>query len=173
VRYRSLLLIAAVLLILDIVTKAATVAFLPPMSSVDYVYPYGGVGVFQDFFGIEFSLSFTTNKGAAWGLFAQWQLALLAFRILLIGAMGFYAFCYVTRWKIRFAFLVVLTGAFANVLDYFVYGHVIDMLHFVLWGYDFPVFNFADIYINLGVASLLALTLFGEPWSDTVCAKES
>ncbi|MCB1080337.1 MAG: signal peptidase II, partial [Chlamydiia bacterium] len=36
---------------------------------------------------------------------------------------------------------------------------VIDMFHFVLWGYSFPVFNVADMMIFFGVATLLIQSL--------------
>jgi lipoprotein signal peptidase len=32
---------------------------------------------------------------------------------------------------------------------------VIDMIHFVFWEYDYPVFNVADMLIFFGTASLL------------------
>jgi signal peptidase II len=43
------------------------------------------------------------------------------------------------------------------VLDYLLYGHVIDFFHFVFWGYSFPIFNCADSYITLGVLGLIFL----------------
>ena len=50
-------------------------------------------------------------------------------------------------------------GALCNILDYFFYGHVIDMLHFVFWGYDYPVFNVADSFICIGVFWLFFASL--------------
>jgi len=74
----------------------------------------------------------------------------------------------VTDTRLYFPFALILTGAVGNVLDYFVYGHVIDMLHFVLWTYDFPVFNIADSLITLGVAGLMGATLLlEEPFPST------
>jgi len=50
---------------------------------------------------------------------------------------------------------MIIAGAVGNVVDSFVYGHVIDMVHFVFWGYSFPVFNVADSCIFLGVVSMM------------------
>lgn len=49
----------------------------------------------------------------------------------------------------------VTIGAIGNCLDYLIYGHVIDFIHFCFWGHSFPVFNIADSYITLGVIGLL------------------
>lgn len=150
--------LGVLLLLLDLLSKAATVRFLPPMSQSAYSYPYGGVGVFKNVFGIEFSLSFTTNTGAAWGAFGDYQLWLLAFRVIVTLGLLAYFFYSKLDWTVSLPLMTIITGATGNVIDYFLYGHVIDMLHFVLWGYDFPVFNLADTYISLGVVGLLLLS---------------
>jgi len=59
-------------------------------------------------------------------------------------------------------FVFVISGAIGNILDYFIYGHVVDMMHFVFWGYDYPVFNIADSFICIGVALLFLI-----PWCQT------
>ena len=46
---------------------------------------------------------------------------------------------------------LILAGAISNVIDTFVYGHVVDMIHFTFWGYDYAVFNLADSAVCLGV----------------------
>jgi signal peptidase II len=55
----------------------------------------------------------------------------------------------------RIPIWLVLTGALGNALDYCLYGHVIDFLHFTFWGYSFPIFNIADSCIFLGVLMLI------------------
>lgn len=145
-------------LILDIASKYATNAYLPLMQHNWQMYPYGGIGVFKDFFGIEFSISHQINRGAAWGVLAHYQLPLLYIRIFLIACLFVYAvfFNKHSSWNIPLA--LIIAGAVGNVIDYFIYGHVVDMLHFVLWGYDFPVFNIADSAIFLGISSLIILS---------------
>ena len=150
-------LLGLFVLIVDILTKAWTHASLPRMSESLPIYPYGGIGVFQNFLGIEFSLSHATNKGAAWGLGSEYQMPLLYLRILLLLGIAGWLLFFNKNSKLRYPFALILAGAFGNVIDYFIYGHVVDMFHFVLWGYDFPVFNVADSAIFLGVLWLFLM----------------
>lgn len=148
-------------LIADFISKYLTNQFLPLMQPY-WQYPYGGIGIFKNFMGIEFSLSHQMNRGAAWGIFAEYQLPLLYLRIFLIIGIFFY-FLFFNRnrsWDIPL--MLIIAGALGNVIDYFIYGHVVDMLHFVLWGHDFPVFNVADSFIFIGISWLLITSTFAK-----------
>lgn len=147
-------------LLLDQATKALVYAYLPVISSSLYWYPYGGIGIFQNFAGIEFSINHWTNTGAAWGYFGDYQLLLIFLRVALIAGLMIYLLFYNTHRSWRLPLILIIAGAVGNVIDYFVYGHVVDMLHFVFWGYDFPVFNVADSAISMGIASLFILSFF-------------
>ena len=153
-------LIGIVLLFFDQLSKFWAQSSLPLVANSLYSYPYGGIGVFRDFLGIEFSLVHAINHGAAWGAFSDWQILILAFRIILIFGLLFYVFKWNTRSNWSFPLLLIIAGAVGNVLDYFLYGHVIDMLHFVLWGYDYPVFNFSDMGIFIGISWLMIDSYF-------------
>lgn len=156
-RFIFLITIALAILLLDGLTKYWTDANLPLISHGLHAYPYGGIPIFQDFLGIDFSLNHATNKGAAWGIFSQFQTILLAFRLLLIAALFVFLIKFNKRRSWQIPLVLILAGALGNVLDFFIYGHVVDMLHFVLWGYDFPIFNISDTAIFLGIASLMLL----------------
>lgn len=101
-----------------------------------------------------FHLTYVENTGAAWSLFAdsaeflKWvslgvavALALLAIRG---GSLG--------RWE-QAGYGLVWAGAVGNGIDRFLNGYVVDFFNLV-W-IRFPVFNVADVAINLGVACLL------------------
>jgi signal peptidase II len=47
----------------------------------------------------------------------------------------------------------ILSGAVGNGIDRFLFGYVVDFLDFRL--INFPVFNVADVTINIGVLILL------------------
>lgn len=156
------LFLSFTLFLLDQATKLLTHFYIPLMSRSAPRYPYGGVPVFKSFLGVEFSLSHTTNKGAAWGAFADSQIYLLLFRVIFIAAVGVYLAFFNKRSKLFAPLLLVVTGALSNVVDFFIYGHVVDMLHFVFWGYDYPVFNVADVMIFIGIFWLLWLSFTDE-----------
>lgn len=95
------------------------------------------------------------NKGVAFSMFVflaeslKWiQLALLA------GVVGY------TLWLKQKCYLVpvgIMVGAgLSNVIDRFVYGGVVD---YVYWhcGFNFAVFNMADVMIDIAVLWLFIL----------------
>jgi signal peptidase II len=145
-------LVGLVIFLIDFAVKGWANATLPRMSESSPFYPYGGIGIFKNFLGVEFSLSLATNRGAAWGMGADHQMPLLYLRILLLVGLIIWLLFYNTHRHLRYPFALVVAGAIGNVVDTFIYGHVIDMFHFVLWGYDFPVFNVADSAIFIGIA---------------------
>lgn len=143
----------------DIVSKYFTHTYLPVMNPSWLWFPYGGIPVFKNFLGIEFSISHQINRGAAWGVLSDYQIPLLYLRIALIALLVIYALLFNRHSNRSIPLALITAGALGNVIDYFLYGHVVDMLHFILWGYDFPVFNFADSAIFIGMMGLLLLSL--------------
>lgn len=144
---RKWLILFALLLGLDIATKVLAMYWIPHLSYGPY--PFGGIAIFS-LGGITFSLNYVVNTGAAWGLFAGHSGLLFALRTAIILALLFFVPKRIPIW-------LVVTGAIGNAIDYCLYGHVIDFLHFTFWGYSFPIFNVADSCITIGILSLLLL----------------
>lgn len=134
--------------------------YIPQVTHEAQWYPYHGIGIFEDFSGIEFSIIHAINHGAAWNLFSDFSNILVLFRVLFIAILTIYLFRYNSNRKLVLPFSLIIAGAVGNVLDSFIYGHVIDMFHFVFWGYHYPVFNVADSSICAGVGIILLQTLF-------------
>jgi signal peptidase II len=143
-------LIGFLFLLLDQATKYFAANYLSPFKYWSWKYPYGGIGVFKNFLGIEFSLVYQTNTGAAWNLFADFPEALLSFRVVFIAVLLVHCYRLPQGSFSLLPLTLIITGALSNVIDSLWYGHVIDMLHFVLWGYSFPTFNLADSLICSG-----------------------
>ena len=58
----------------------------------------------------------------------------------------------------------VLAGAFGNGIDRLLFGYVVDFLDFRL--IQFPVFNLADVFINIGIFFLLVASFGTKPRSN-------
>lgn len=58
-----------------------------------------------------------------------------------------------TLEKISYIFLT--GGIIGNLIDRIIYGYVVDYLRFIIFGYNFPIFNLADICITIGVILLI------------------
>lgn len=153
--------VGLILLLVDAFTKYLVLVRLN-LSSISYspFYPYGGVGIFQDFFGIDFCITKVTNFGSAWGIFSSHPSVLLIVRMGILLSLFVYT-CFINNQKRRrLPLFLIIVGATGNILDSWIYGFVIDMLHFNLWGYSFPVFNLADSMIFLGIFSLIFQSFF-------------
>jgi signal peptidase II len=153
-RLLQLLLFAAAVLLVDFISKSYVQSRIPVLGWAYPIYPYGGIAVFQGWHGIDFSINHVINKGAAWGMLASFQDYLLYFRILIIGGMTAYLLFGSSREQ-KFPLSLIISGALGNVVDYFMYGHVIDMFYFKFGNYSFPVFNVADSAIFCGVSWML------------------
>ena len=157
-RVFTFLAFLALLLSADIVSKSLAISSIPMMTSADRFYPFGGIGIMPDWFGITFSLNYVTNTGAAWGFFGGFPGLLFGLRTAIIAALIWYLF----KSKSKFPLWLIAAGAIGNAIDYCLYGHVIDFLHFTFWGYSFPIFNIADSCITIGVLSLLLFSRRGK-----------
>lgn len=148
----QLLIVAFLVFVIDYVSKALITFYFQPSQYAPAVFPYGGMTVFQNVGGVDFCIHHVTNRGAAWGLFSSFQEALLLFRIGVIGGLVAYLFKSKNARPYHFPLALIIAGALGNVVDYFLYGHVVDMFHFIFWGHSYPVFNVADSAIFCGIA---------------------
>jgi signal peptidase II len=144
------------LLVADFSLKLFVHLQVPPMDFASPLYPYGGFGIFRNWHGVEFAITHVMNRGVAWGLLSSMPEYILYIRLLFIGGLlGYLLFAQESRFK-KTCLAMVMSGAVGNVLDYFLYGHVVDMFHFVFWGFRYPVFNIADSAIFLGITLIVA-----------------
>ena len=139
---------------LDAASKAWAGHFVPPLGPQWLGYPFGGIAVW-DCGAFSFCLNTVGNSGAAWGLFQGYSGILFALRIVIIG--GLFVYLLSGRERRVFPLWLILAGAVGNAIDYWLYGHVIDFLHFRFFEKTFPLFNAADSFITVGVALLLLM----------------
>jgi signal peptidase II len=154
-RVWKLLLVILVILAIDIFTKYLVHENVPLMMWSAPIYPYGGIPVFHNLLGIDLVINHVTNRGGPWGMVSSHHTSLLMLRIFAILCISIHLMFF-NQIKFREVPLcMIIAGALGNVLDSFFYGHVIDMIHFVFWGYSFAVFNVADASISIGVMVML------------------
>ncbi|HFI0158435.1 TPA: signal peptidase II [Streptococcus suis] len=133
-------IVAAVLIVLDQLVKAWTVANI----ALDTVEPF--IPGFM-------SLAYLRNYGAAWSILQNQQ---WFFTIVTIAAVTGLIWYYIKQiqgniWTL-FSLSLMIAGALGNFIDRIRLGYVVDMFH--LDFISFPVFNVADICLSVGVGIL-------------------
>lgn len=100
-----------------------------------------------------FHFTYVINTGAAFSLFqgVDWLRWLSLLVCIVLVGIGLFNARLLVWEQAGYGFL--LGGAAGNGIDRWVTGHVVDFLDFRL--IQFPVFNVADVAINLGLACLL------------------
>ncbi len=149
------------ILLCDSLSKSCIHSYLPYYSlSYSSEYPYGGIGIFRNFLGgIDCTLTHVINPGGAWGIFSTFPRALVLSRIIVVSMLLYYVIKTPMHFWRKLSLIAIFSGAVGNILDYFIYGHVIDMIHFSFWGLSFPVFNLADLSICFGCLSIFIIYL--------------
>lgn len=121
--------------------------------------PVGSVEVIKNFF----YLTYVENTGAAFGFMsgARWIFIVVTIAVLIAGGIYYYKMPK-TNYTIimRISLVLICAGAIGNFIDRLFRGFVVDMLHFVFWGHDFAVFNFADVLVVCGTVLLAGSVVF-------------
>ena len=95
------------------------------------------------------------NRGVAFSMFAFLQEWLKYIQLVMVlGVLGYI----ISLKKVCYAFPagLFIGGAASNIYDRFVHGGVVDMVYWHC-GFDFAVFNFADVMIDIAVIWFLIL----------------
>lgn len=135
--------IVVLIIALDAITKTLSSTLLA----------YGQrVEVIKDFFW----LTNVHNTGAAWSLFAGQRTFFIVISIIAIVMMViFFVKSESKQHLYRLAILVLFAGTMGNFMDRLLLGYVRDFLSFNTFGYMFPVFNVADMALNIGVGLMI------------------
>ena len=153
IRYRLLLIVSAVILVLDQLTKLY----------IDGCFAlYESVPVFENFFHI----TYVRNKGAAFGIFADSAVRIPFFitvsTVAAIGILWYFRRLQEGQRLLRYALALVFSGAVGNLIDRIRFGEVIDFLDVHWYQYHWPAFNVADSAITVGVGLMLLDLWFEE-----------
>lgn len=116
-----------------------------------------------------FNLVLVGNTGSAFSFLGDaggWQItffSVLAVAVTLGILWGLWKFNHKTLLSLSLA--LVAAGAVGNLIDRVTLGYVIDFLDFHAYGYHWPAFNAADIWICMGAAGIV-LDEFLKPHQD-------
>lgn len=106
------------------------------------------------------SIALVFNTGVAFSFFTFLGEWLKYIQILLIFVIIAILYSQKQLFKEHYIpFAMMLGGGLSNVLDRFLHGGVVDYIYWHLW-FDFPIFNFADVIIDCGVAIFIWQILF-------------
>jgi len=99
------------------------------------------------------------NKGIAFGLFSFDQNLIYNFVTLIIVVISIVIIILVikTNGIERYSFTLVFGGAISNLYDRIYYKAVPDFIDFHIAEYHWFVFNMADIFITLGIVSIILI----------------
>jgi signal peptidase II len=97
------------------------------------------------------------NRGVAFSMFAFLGDNLKWIQLVLIVAIIAYVLYEGYLKQYAFAIGLIVGGAIGNLYDRFMHEGVVD---YVAWhcGFNFAIFNYADVMIDLGVAIILLMT---------------
>ena len=142
---RRWLVLAALIVVADQVTKYAVVQYMTAHKAVTLTPFLNLVLVYNP--GAAFSF---LSDAAGWqrGFFIAIALAASAWIVYLLRR-------YPHERRFALALALVLAGAVGNVIDRIVVGSVVDFLDFHAFGWHWPAFNVADFAITCGAVLLI------------------
>lgn len=146
---KKIYIISLVIFILDQITKSLISTYLKLNESIEII---------KDFFYIRY----INNKGASWGILENNRILLIGLSIIAIIMIIRYSYSFKKTKLNTYGFGLLLGGILGNLSDRLIFGYVKDFLDFIIFKYDFPVFNIADISIVIGVVLLIISILKGE-----------
>ena len=138
-----LYILIIVFLIIDFVSKIIVSNFMNVHDSIP---------VIKDFFYI----SYFRNTGGAWSILNNhtWLLTLISLIIIIF--LVYYVYKNKPKNRLeKIGYSMIIAGSIGNLMDRIIYGYVIDFFDFNIFGYNYPIFNFADVFIVVGVFFLI------------------
>lgn len=102
-----------------------------------------------------FSLKYVLNDGAAFSLFASRTYFLIIISIVCLFFIIYELIKNINDKTLSIGYSLVLSGLLGNFIDRLIDGYIIDYLAFKIFGFNYPIFNLADILIVIGIVIVL------------------
>lgn len=138
-----LLLILAGTLLLDQISKYMIT------SSMDL---HDSIKIIPEFF----SITYVQNTGAAWSMLEGKMIFFYIITVVALIAMFLY-FRTLKEYQFlsKIGMVLMISGTLGNFIDRLLLSYVRDFLDFIIFSYDFPVFNIADMCLCIGIGVIL------------------
>ena len=105
------------------------------------------------FLDIIYLQNYGVSFGLLSGVISYWLLIIIGLMIVLL---IFYLMVNSKKKLEKLAFFIIIIGAISNILDRTINTYVVDFILIHYENYYWPAFNFADIYITLGIMMILS-----------------
>ena len=104
--------------------------------------------------------AYVRNTGGAWSILsnATWVLTIIS--IVSVVVISIYIFKKKVNMFNLIACSMIVAGGLGNLFDRIIYGAVIDFIESFPFGYAFPIFNVADIFVVIGAIIIIAYTFY-------------
>lgn len=136
-------LIALVIIGIDQLTKWLVVKHMTLHESITIIHNF-------------FYLTSHRNKGAAWGILQNQLIFFYIITVIVVIGVIYYLHKYGKDHKLlAISLSFILGGAIGNFIDRLFRKEVVDFLDFIIFGYDYPIFNIADSALVIGVGLFL------------------
>lgn len=120
---------------------------------------YESVPIIERFF----YLTSHRNEGAAWGILQGQMTFFYIITVVVVVGIIYYMHTFAKdSILLSVSFSLLLGGAIGNFIDRLVRKEVVDFLDFIIFSYDFPIFNVADSALTIGVILILFATIKDE-----------
>ena len=114
-----------------------------------------------------FYITYVKNTGGAWSVFSSIPYGLVIINVLFLGLFIWYID---KKEKFNFTevlyFGLILGWVLGNLMDRIFLNGVIDYIGIQVFSYHYPIFNFADIAIVVGMALIIIEILRGEIYEN-------
>lgn len=144
--YATYLLLIIAIVTLDQISKYVIVTHIELGSKFEII---------RDFFNI----TYVRNFGAGFSILQNQTVIFYIIGIVAIIVFTYFLLKDRSSSLNKAAYLMIIGGTIGNLIDRLVHIYVVDFLDFNIFGYDFPVFNFADCFLTIGCFILIISTI--------------
>lgn len=138
---KKIIIFSIFLLLVDVITKYLINKYFNLMETKEIISNF-------------FSVTKVYNYGASWNILSGYRIILIIITVIILIMLFYYQTKFKVNTRNTIAFSLVYSGIIGNLIDRVFHGYVIDFLDFNIFGYNYPVFNFADICIVCGIVLL-------------------